>query len=104
MLFLTITWVRKSYARFPTTQIFPLELGALTIVSVNGACLAPVRCCAAAPTDASEACLHTLAGGLIFFEEYKGTKTHELLIIYMGIALMISAMVTIAFCKRRSLP
>lgn len=37
MLFLTITWVRKSYARFPTTQIFPLELGALTIVSVNGA-------------------------------------------------------------------
>ncbi len=38
MLFLTITWVRKSYARFPTTQIFPLELGALTIVSVNGAC------------------------------------------------------------------
>jgi glucose uptake protein GlcU len=40
-----------------------------------------------------------VAGGLVFFEEYKGTEPHELLIIYMGIALMISAMVTIAFCK-----
>lgn len=38
-------------------------------------------------------------GGLIFFEEYKGTQTHELLIIYVGVALMISAMVTIAFCE-----
>lgn len=39
------------------------------------------------------------AGGLVFFEEYKGTQTHELLIIYVGVALMISAMVTIAFCE-----
>ena len=43
----------------------------------------------------------TVAGALVFFEEYKGTEPHELLIIYMGIALMISAMVTIAFCKSR---
>ena len=40
-----------------------------------------------------------IAGGLVFFEEYKGTEPHELLIIYTGIALMISAMVTIAFCR-----
>jgi len=46
MIIIIVVWVRKSYRRFPTTQIFPLELGALTIVSVNG--------------------------GLIFFEEYAG--------------------------------
>ena len=36
MILIIVVWVRKSYRRFPTTQIFPLELGALTIVSVNG--------------------------------------------------------------------
>ena len=54
--------------------------------------------------NTSKSWLHALAGGLIFFEEYKGTESHELLIIYMGIALMISAMVTIAFCKRHPVP
>jgi hypothetical protein len=38
MILIIVVWVRKSYRRFPTTQIFPLELGALTIVSVNGTC------------------------------------------------------------------
>eukprot|EP00928_Gymnodinium_smaydae_P099077 TRINITY_DN9360_c2_g4_i1.p1 TRINITY_DN9360_c2_g4~~TRINITY_DN9360_c2_g4_i1.p1 ORF type:complete len:404 (-),score=49.39 TRINITY_DN9360_c2_g4_i1:403-1614(-) len=73
MILFILMWVHKAYARFPTTQIFPLELGALTIVSVNG--------------------------GLLFFEEYKGCEPHELGLIYAGVALMISSMVTITCCK-----
>eukprot|EP01052_Picozoa_sp_SAG31_P014614 SAG31_NODE_915_length_11052_cov_26.254633_8_plen_141_part_00 len=69
----TILWVRKSYARFPTTQIFPLELGALTVVSVNG--------------------------GLVFYAEYKQATGGELVLIYLGVLLMITAMVLLAFVK-----
>ena len=39
MTIVIVIWVRKAYQRFPTTQIFPLELGSLTIVSVNGGLL-----------------------------------------------------------------
>ena len=82
MIIIIVVWVRKSYRRFPTTQIFPLELGALTIVSVNG--------------------------GLIFFEEYAALpvdpaegvgRVDGLLIIYSGVALMVGAMVSVALCK-----
>lgn len=76
MILIIVVWVRKSYRRFPTTQIFPLELGALTIVSVNG--------------------------GLIFFEEYKGTSAGELLVIYVGVAMMVTAMATLAFFKSQA--
>jgi hypothetical protein len=38
-------------------------------------------------------------GGLLFFEEYKGAKTHELYLCYGGVALMISAMITLAWYK-----
>ena len=69
----TIMWVRKSYERFPTTQIFPLELGALTVVSVNG--------------------------GLIFYGEYKQASSADLVLIYAGVVLMIASMVTLAFAK-----
>eukprot|EP01051_Picozoa_sp_SAG22_P004495 SAG22_NODE_243_length_14055_cov_3.073015_3_plen_112_part_00 len=69
----TIYWVRNSYARFPTTQIFPLELGALTVVSVNG--------------------------GLIFYGEYKQASSGDLCAIYGGVLLMIGSMCTLAFAK-----
>lgn len=49
--------------------------------------------------DSTDCARGVVTGGLVFFEEYKGTTTGELLIIYAGIALMISAMVSIAFCE-----
>ena len=66
-------WVRKCYARFPTTQIFPIELGALTIVS--------------------------LCGGLFVYEEYRVASWGDLAGIYSGMVLMTVGMVTLAFCK-----
>jgi hypothetical protein len=64
-----ILWVRRSYARFPTTQIFPLELGALTVVSVNG--------------------------GLIFYREVDQASELDVVLIYIGVTMMISAMVVL---------
>jgi hypothetical protein len=72
-----VIWIRKSYGRFPTTQIFPIELGALTLVSS--------------------------AGGLFVYEEYRVATWGELTMIYLGMSMMASGMVTLAFKKNLDL-
>ena len=42
-------------------------------------------------------------GGLLFYKEYEGASRNELFLIYGGIALMLSAMVTVTYFKS-SLP
>ena len=58
-----IIWIRKSYGRFPTTHIFPLELGTLTVTS----------------------CM----GGLFVYEEHKMASGADLVMIFVGIVLMM---------------
>ena len=73
LLVWTLFWLRKGYARFPITQIFPVELASLTIVSVMG--------------------------GLFVHDEADMMSWQDSVWVALGLVILVTAIMAVAFFK-----
>ena len=73
LVFLVLYWLKKSYTRFHITQIFPVELAALTIFSVMG--------------------------GLFVHDEALLMSGRDTIWVTLGLVILVAAMIVVALLK-----